>query len=607
MVQKLNNILRRYIWQKPFILLLLATLTFHSCSLHSNKNSNNLVEENNKLLRSDLRPLSQKESLEDFQQLVAMIKAYYGPLQYKLKTLNLNFNTMVSQTQARIRIAKDEDEKIGHIMNFVSQFKDGHFKISAPFTSSGLVAYKIPIVLTPVEDKMVIFDHYLNDGESQGVKRGDVVVSIDGLTYHQILEKINAYLRFGNELTNSHLIIHAFNRPAYMTELKPANSTAQVIVKKADGQIVSLSLAWTTIRDSLVLSTPTTISNTADLPPSKNQTKSLHLQTAYESEFKYKLSNNSISLMSEVEPFYFNSNIESQFQTQRISLSAQTLSNLNIKSLDQDVFSVKYEFLGKKILMVRISTYVVEPQQQSKLIKYYSELLKQHEADTDVLILDQTNNPGGNFCHDFFKLFINKRSTNVLYRFNVDRKNLGLLKKNYQEIEATKIDNNLLATALSTWNRVEKSSDLMLDLTPPISPDLLSAKISPASYSWKKPMLVVSNELSMSCGDIFNLLIQKNNVSKIFGQKSAGFGGNVENVGQLFNSNLQVNMTRSLFQFGPEVDPKDPFAKVIENRGIEPDYKRSVTLEDIRNGYTSYFTDLSTKAVEQIAAPPLVK
>ncbi len=104
----------------------------------------------------------------------------------------------------------------------------------------------------------------------------------------------------------------------------------------------------------------------------------------------------------------------------------------------------------------------------------------------------------------------------------------------------------------------------------------------------------------MSCADMFALLMKKNNTAKIFGQRTAGLGGNVEPVGSLLNSNFQVNLTRSIYQIGTAVDSKNPFSEVIENKGVEPDYKRAVRVDDIKNDFVDYFKELSDRAIEQI-------
>jgi len=592
-----------------YIITIISITILFSCSARQNETDGNLNTKNSPaLMTSDLRPLTQNESLEDFEQLVTLIKKYYGPLEFKTQSLNLKLDEMVRKTQNRIKNSQDEDETVGHMMSFISQFKDGHFKLSIPFTSSGIVAYRIPILLTAAEDKMIIFDHKLTSSYSQGIQKGDIVLSIDGLSYKQILRKINLYLNLGNDETNAHLIVHAFNRPAYMTELKPSSKTSTVVVHKADGTMTTLILPWATYRDSTILSVPSAISNNSNsstaisnsMTSKGSQNLKVKSQSAYESELNYRISNNSMTLVGDTEPFFFNPTVEENFKTERVSLSDQSQQNLNLSADDLDIFAIKYDHNGKKILLIRNGSYVATPERQETILKYYSELLKENEATSDVLVIDQTNNPGGSYCQDFYKLFITQKSNNVLHRFNVDRMNLDLLKRILKKTENTESDSVLITKARLSWSLAETANDNNEDLTPPISEDLVSTKLSPATYTWKKPILVVSNELSMSCADMFALLMKKNNTAKIFGQRTAGLGGNVEPVGSLLNSNFQVNLTRSIYQIGTAVDSKNPFSEVIENKGVEPDYKRAVRVDDIKNDFVDYFKELSDRAIEQI-------
>ncbi len=123
-------------------------------------------------------------------------------------------------------------------------------------------------------------------------------------------------------------------------------------------------------------------------------------------------------------------------------------------------------------------------------------------------------------------------------------------------------------------------------------------KVLPLDYTWKKPMLVLIDELAGSCGDAFPMLVKSNKRAKLFGQNTMGLGGNVEKVAQLNHSRINIALTRGLF-FPSREGGADP-SEVIENNGVAPDIEYAHSVSDIRAGYVNYVKAFSKKALEQI-------
>jgi len=118
------------------------------------------------------------------------------------------------------------------------------------------------------------------------------------------------------------------------------------------------------------------------------------------------------------------------------------------------------------------------------------------------------------------------------------------------------------------------------------------------TYTWKKPILLLSDELSASCADQLAHLFKVNGIAKIFGQRTAGLGGEVEAVGVLPHSKIRVSLTRSLFKSGPG-KAENPTETLVENNGVLPDYVYNPTIEDFRSGYINYVREFSERAIEQ--------
>ena len=64
--------------------------------------------------------------------------------------------------------------------------------------------------------------------------------------------------------------------------------------------------------------------------------------------------------------------------------------------------------------------------------------------------------------------------------------------------------------------------------------------------SWKKPVVMLADELSVSCGDIVPLLAKANGLATVFGETTMGGGGNVEQVATLTNTQGALSISRGL-------------------------------------------------------------
>jgi hypothetical protein len=115
-------------------------------------------------------------------------------------------------------------------------------------------------------------------------------------------------------------------------------------------------------------------------------------------------------------------------------------------------------------------------------------------------------------------------------------------------------------------------------------------KINPnplANYS--KPILILVNELSISCGDFFPAIMQDNNRATIMGAKTSGAGGFV--LGSSFPNLFGLSHFHYTGSIAERLD-KSP----IENLGVTPNILYKIAQEDLQNSYDNY-SDAVNKAI----------
>ena len=104
--------------------------------------------------------------------------------------------------------------------------------------------------------------------------------------------------------------------------------------------------------------------------------------------------------------------------------------------------------------------------------------------------------------------------------------------------------------------------------------------IYPNRIHYTKPIVMLIDELAGSGGDAFPSLMGGYKRATLLGTRTWGLGGHVEELPPLYNSAINVRMTKSLF-YRPDGTP-------VENNGAVPDVNYSITRDDYLYDYKNY-------------------
>jgi len=545
-----------------------------------------------------LNPLTESQKQQDFDQLISQVKGMYAPLQYKEKRFAFKFDEFSKKIKAQALKSKTDDEFYDAISTLVGKFKDGHISVSLPDHISKV---GIPIFVTPVEDKVLVstVDEELED---EGIAKGDEIISVDGVEPLKYLPLFTRYSSFANETSDKHLIYHLFNRPSYFTgSIKlddgkvlsaiPTQPKAKIVFKRVDGSSYTRDLIWRTKKSK---------SSTTEFIDSPVATNVYSSSVAEFLDTKISLEHFGAS-----EPFFVNSTTISSFNFRRIFVDeSDKLSlarfNLSPENIKKDVYAAIYRHENKIILLIRQPGYSVSDIPNH--IKTYQVILAQNESLADVLVIDQTHNPGGDtdYLEGFTSLFAKENFRSYTQFMNADRKWLTLIRDSYNKLDESKQQSEEGQRSLFIASAVEQAIDSNKPLTD--APYSFNGKnyIRPnEDYTWTKPILVLADELAGSCGDLFPMMMKRNKRAKIFGQRTMGLGGSVEPMEALTHSRVVVKLTRGLLVDYKEDGVYSP-EDYIENNGVKPDYQHNITIEDFRDDYVGYVEAFSNKAIKQI-------
>jgi hypothetical protein len=268
---------------------------------------------------------------------------------------------------------------------------------------------------------------------------------------------------------------------------------------------------------------------------------------------------------------------------------------------DKDSFFDAYLFVtpgGKKVGYIRIPHFLGGFVEFNEFNKW----ITQFEKESDALVIDELNNPGGDlfFMYALLSLLTDHPLTVPKHCVSLTQREVFSALETYplldlveREEEARGVLGISLSGLATNLDFVKKLSAYFKDIiqvwnsgetfTPPLA--LYGAdEILPhpgVATHYTKPILVLINEMDFSCGDLFPAILQDNKRAVLFGAKTAGAGGFV--LAAKYPNIFGVEH----FTYTGSIAHR-PDDRVIENLGVQPDISYKLTEEDLTHLYTPY-------------------
>jgi hypothetical protein len=573
----------------------------------------------------ELRGLSKDEALAEMTQIGDAIRAYYGPLQFKAQRFGFDLDAAIAAAKTEIQNGQNEADFVRPVYELISKLHDGHVSYDYPLKGDQTAEYTIPMIVTPVEGQLLVDAA----SPSVGVTRGDVLVSIDGLTVDQMEQLINPVSTVATpESTKHYAAANMTIRPFYAPkELLPRGPKAHIVMKKADGTQYTLDVPWRVSQGGLAGQVQPPQQSQTPGNPAAPHTATFSNRANWLIQRKNEMAS-SVLDQGASQPFWLTAPVRQQFGMVEVKPKTDTLTAFGVTvpagddtAADTDRYiwmrAYKYKFGGKTIMVVRIPSFITPKENYDENVAWLASLLKDNMAPAtpgaqladmpaDMVVVDDTANPGGSvpYVSGLASLFATSPIPNDVMAHHADRKWISQMLAAANQSDAAE-----QPIWLDRMKKIETAFDSGQLLSPyfpiigsfvgpniPLTPDLDAGANMLAPHpkvQWNKPVLVLHDELSGSGGDVFPDLLQNGGVAKTFGARTMGLGGSVEPVITLPFSQAQLHLTRGLMgPYNPSGDPK-----LIENEGVTPNFPYSHTVADFRAGYVGY-----VKAFSQIAS-----
>lgn len=247
---------------------------------------------------------------------------------------------------------------------------------------------------------------------------------------------------------------------------------------------------------------------------------------------------------------------------------------------------------------LRIASYIEDDME--KAATDFAEIVKVFQDDANVVVIDQTNNPGGSalYTYALVSMLTDAPLNLPLHRQMIMQEDIYFAFMEFANFESVQDDAKAKELLGNTLEGMPVSHELVKALSAYML--LLIEEWSKGSYftqplymfglgplpphpevHYTKPLLVLVNELDFSGADFFPAILQDNGRATIMGTKTAGAGGAVSKV-----SFPNLNGIKS-FSYTSTIAER-PGNVLIENVGVTPDIIYEVSEADLQSNYADY-------------------
>lgn len=266
-------------------------------------------------------------------------------------------------------------------------------------------------------------------------------------------------------------------------------------------------------------------------------------------------------------------------------------------------YDFKSEINKKNYSYVRIQNF--KTRRRDKAVASFKGIIEKIEKDSRIsaVVIDLNDNSGGRipYMYALLSLLSDKPMSALKYSYKIsgeERIEANAMLLNTYGIETDKDAVQKLGKSFDGYPVSKNFTDLLrkeaehllnywsrgVFLTAPhFSQGVENIVPYPKSLHLTKPILVLVNGLTSSAGEFFASILQDSGRAKIFGERTAGAGGDVRTYKFANYIDIEsMRVTRGMI-FRPNGQP-------IENLGVRPSagFEYDLTSKDLQYGYESY-------------------
>ncbi|MEZ5314854.1 MAG: protease-like activity factor CPAF [Chlamydiales bacterium] len=545
---------------------------------------------------SNQSSLTKKRVLADLDSIHTIFSVKYAPLKWKEESTTWRLDQAIQEAKNKIENQSYPTLKECQVVirDFFNSVCDYHTHVEFYSTESA----SLPFLIKGANQRYFICEI---DSDKISKKQfpfavGDEILTFDGEPIDKVVEDLRK-TEFGSNTYSTDLALATMlltNRHGSLGNKIPKGNVIVTGRHKRNNKIISANLRWNYIPEKICDFSKITALKT-DL-----QTNVRFLN--HPSIFHTPLKQNSFLRKFMVFPqwTYLHPNHRT-LNKHQIGARSSYLPSIGKKiwESEQDSPFDAYIFetpIGKTIGYIRIPHYMGEIEE----VSYFGEIINYFQTETDGLIIDQLDNPGGSvlYLYALASILTDKPLNTPKHHISLTQAEVETALSTLSYLEDCKDEEttNLILGdeaegypmsylfvvlmrkfyqfLIDQWNR----GKLYTDLTHVFGVDQIMPH---PEYRYTKPILVLINSLDFSGGDFFPAILQDNKRATLMGTRTAGAGGYLMTATFPNQSGIkEFMMTGSL--------ARRMNKDVIENKGVNPDILYELTPEDLQEDYHCY-------------------
>ncbi len=455
------------------------------------------------------------------------------------------------------------------------------------------------------------------------VSIGDEVIAVNGQPINELIEQLIDENFFGDRSPTGYALAerNLFFRRGKLGQEVPSGTFQLTLLRQGQRKPYTITLPWLHVPEWIAnhilksqSARETKISNANDFNvQTLKQNPIRAMNQLLEKDF-------SVGIAKEMAP----KTIKSMVSEIKGSLHALTDDEEDDESIDSrekgfipnlgrvlwesDIESEVYAYLyqlpsGNRVGYLYLSTFDYSGPRADGILDEIIGALRIFNNRADALVLDITNNTGGNMMFMYAVLSVltdyplkvpSHRELLIqedVYRAAVMYNSLkGYEQDQSQEGQDTlhgyAITPKLMEQILSYASGIMKAWESGNRLTNPLYLFGIDEVVPHSKMQFKKPIIVLTNEYNFSCADFFPAILQDNKRAKIFGKKTAGAGGYVKSYPLNRRFGVQAVTLTASIAYRQDGTP-------IENLGVTPDVPYDLTVNDVKNNFVDYVRRLN--------------
>jgi len=547
--------------------------------------------------------LTVDQKVADFQALAALYAKRYGPYEWKRDALGVDlFN--IAPWLTKVRAAKTDLEFYDVMSQYVASLNDAHDSFELPSNYQATLNFAVDIY-----DGKLLVD-FINrqrlPAAEFGFVHGYELVSIDGQDAQKQLDGLLRYQIAANPRSTRRLAAQLLTiRPqVLMPQAADVPEISVVLFRRPDGGMESYRIPWS--KSGLLLTnvgryttpgldTSTTIGRRTHRPGAQSPDSDTDETPAYQ-KFLNRLQNCRL-------PDKAVNGFGGQAPVFAAGLPSSFVLRQGRSQLDP-FFSGVFSASNHNIGFIRIPSFA--PTNATTALTTFLSEITYFQANTEGLVIDITRNPGGSvsYLNTLLSLVIPTVWRSIPFELRATSEWVDEVSSALVSAQALGAPQSYLDLLGNIKTEIVNANRAMRGRTNPVPLDDVTIDRTPATDSrgnilaYKKPLIVLTDEMSASAADAFAATIQDNTRGPLVGWRTMGAGGNVE-AWEAGSYSLGVTtVTESLMiRKNPVVTPEYPTAPYVENIGVRPDIQVDYMTTDNLNRGGKPFVDAFVSAI----------